>query len=131
MQLPLLVLLIVIGAYFLHLQMVFVTYIIGFVIIADLLTGFVSNIFGGIGAVFRGGKAAIKSEGEEMSKANPKAPEWKKFIGEGFSRIGKALGEGEKARIEGKKIEGKKGLFEITGQASGDFLEGIMKLFKK
>ena len=131
MQVPLLVILIVIAAYFLYLQLVFVTYIIGFIIIADASTGFVSRIFGGIGAVFRGGKAAIKTEGEEMSKANPKMPSGKKFIGEGFSRIGKSLGEGEKARMEGRKIEDKRDFFAITGQASGDFLEGIMKLFKR
>ena len=131
MQLPLLVLLIVIGFYFLHLQMAFVTYIIVFVIIADLLTGFVSNIFGGVGAVIRGGKSAIKTEGEEMSKANPKSPEAKKFFGEGLSRIGEKIGEGEKAKMEGKKIMNKRGLFDIAGQASEDFLDGIMKLFRK
>jgi len=131
MQLPLLVLLTVLAAYFLYAQMVFVTYIIGFVIIADSLTGFVSNIFGASDTFVKGGAAAIKAEGEEMSKARPPLPEGKKFVADGFSRIGKALGEGEKARREGKKIEGKTGLFEVAGQMSEDLLEGIMKLVKK
>ncbi len=83
-----------------------------------------AEVFGIISGLF-------KTELKEMEKAEPNPPEGLKFVEKGLSRTGKALGKGEKARKQGKRIKEDREAFGIMGEAADDFFDGIEKIFKK
>jgi len=115
-NLPLMIILLTIFFFVLGSNIIWAIPFVGILIVAEVF-GIISGLF--------------KTELKEMDKAEPKPPEGKKFIEKGLSRTGKALGKGEKARMEGKRIRDDRELFSVAGKAAGDFFGGIEKIFKK
>ncbi|MCR4334964.1 MAG: hypothetical protein NUV57_00315 [archaeon] len=116
MNLPLMIVLLIIFFLVLGKNIIWAALPLGILVLAEVF-GIISGLF--------------NTELEEMNKSNPKTPEGLKFIGDGLSRTGKALGKGEKAKMQGKKIKDTRDDFEKAGDAADGFFDGIGKLFKK
>ena len=124
------ILLIILILILIQIKIIWLAYGIGILLIGYLLSDFILNFFKAIGFLKKGAINTANSELEKMEKANPKSPSGKEFFEKGFSKIGKELGEAEKAKRENEKIINKPGFFQILGNASDDFISGILKLFK-
>ena len=133
MQLLVLTLLIVLVFISVASGAVWLAFIIGLVLLADLLGGVVSKILGFFYSLITGLVETGKEEAVEIEAAKGKPPSGKKFFGEGFSQAGKGLGKGEKARQEEKENQlfGEK--LSVAGVVGGveNFMAGLGKLFRK
>ncbi len=117
---------------FVHLKITLGAYLIGLVLVVYVLSPFIKGFFGFLNAILTGAGKTIEGEEKEMDAAKPKPAQGKKFFEESLSRTGKAIGEGEKLKAQGKKIKQKEGgLFGTLGQASKDLMKGVTGLFRK
>ncbi|VVB98939.1 Uncharacterised protein [uncultured archaeon] len=100
-------------------------------LLADILGGYVSALFSFIWDVLNGLFDTGKEEYAELEATKTKYVSGKKFIEDGLGRTGKAVGKGEKAKADGKRIKEERQDGEIVHTAASDFLTGLGKIFKK
>jgi len=124
------ILLIILIIFLVQIKIIWLAYGIGILFTGYLLSDFILNFFKMLGFLKKGAVNTANSELTEMENAKPKSPSGKEFFEKGFSRMGKDLGESEKAKMENKKIVDKRGAFQILGDSADDFISGILKLFK-
>jgi len=117
--------------FFVYAQLVWLAFLLGLVIVADLLGGFTTRLIGGIATLIGAIFGAASTEQVEMDRAKPKAPEGKKFFEKSLERTGKSLGKAEKAKSEGKKVKDKRDDWEKVGEAADEFLKETGKLFRR
>lgn len=126
------ILLAILALFFVFIKNIAGAAIVAFVLLVYFLSPFLRTIVGIPKAVVTGTSSALKGEEEEMDKAKPKPPKGLEFFEKGLSNIGKDLGKAEKAKIQNKKVKPRhKDSFHALGEAAEDFLEGIMKVFRK
>ena len=100
-------------------------------ILADFLGGFIGSFFSFIGSFLGGLFDTSKAEYTEFEGAKTKYTSGKKFFEEGITRSAKAVGKGDAARAQGKKIKDERPGPEIITTAISDFMEGLGKVLKK
>ncbi|MCR4368346.1 MAG: hypothetical protein NUV67_00390, partial [archaeon] len=101
MNLAVLVLLVVLSAYFFETNQITLLYATLILLLADLVGGIISKILAGIWGILTGIVGTAKGEVEEMDKAKPKPPKGMEFISKGLERTGKELGKAEAAKRAG------------------------------
>jgi len=111
-------------------KIVWLAAIVFLLLLLDLFGGVVSKFFGFTGAVIEAAGDTISEEAAEVEAAKTKSPSGKKFLDEGFARIGKETGKREKDKAEGKKMKTKLTVPNIVG-AVDNFMMGFSKLFKR
>ena len=124
------ILLIILIIFLVQIKIIWLAYGIGILFVGYFLSDFILNFLKMLGFLKKGVVNTVNSELGEMENAKPKSPAGKEFFEEGFSRMGKGLGEAEKAKMENKKIKDERGTFQILGDSADDFISGILKLFK-
>ena len=124
------ILLIILIIFLVQIKIIWLAYGIGLLFVGYFLSDFLLNFLKMLGFLKKGAVNTANSELGEMENADPKSPSGKEFFEKGFSRIGKSLGESEKAKMENKKIVEKRGTFQMLGDSADDFISGILKLFK-
>jgi len=113
------------------LQIAWLAWILALLLGAYFLSFYLRGILSFIGGAKKGIREDLQREGKEMEDATPKPPEGAKFIKEALERTGKGIGFAERARMDGKKIPDKRDDFEKMGDASDNFITGILKLFRR
>ncbi len=131
MQLILILALLGLIAFFLQAGMSLAAIIVFLLLIADILGGYVSAFLSFLWALWNGLLETGSAEFDELEKTRTHSPAGKKFLEEGLSRTGEALGKGEAAKSEGKRVTDKRPAPESVHTAISDFMTGLGKLFRK
>ena len=131
MQLILIAALVALILYFVQAGMALPAMMLFILLIVDIVGGYVSKFLSFLWTLASGVAETGKYEFDELEKTSSKAPAGKKFLEEGLLRTGKAIGKGEAAKAQGKKIAEKRPDGEVVHTAISDFLDGVGKLMKK
>ena len=131
MQLILIISLLALIGFFLYAGMASAATIIFILLLVDIAGGYITAFLGFIWRIITGIADTGKGEFDELEKTKTNYPQGKKFLEDGLSRTGKAIGKGEAAKASGKKIVEKRPDGEVVHDSISDFLNGIGKLFKK
>ena len=131
MRFELLVLLLALLVIFVFSGFMLGAYLVFFLLLADIFGGIITGFFSFIWGVGGGLAETAKEEAEEAGKAKVKYTSGKKFFEEGLTRTAKAIGKGEVAKAQGKKIKDERDDAEKIHTFVSDFMEGIGKILKK
>ncbi|GEM_PF-6034195 len=130
MQLILILALLGLIIFFVQAGMMLPAIIVFLVLIADIAGGYLSKFLSFLGALGSGLLDTGSSEFKELEAAKTKHPAGKKFLEEGLSRTGNAIGKGEAAKAQRKKIGEKRPDPEVAHSAISGLMDGIKKLMK-
>lgn len=131
MQLILILALLGLIAFFLQAGNSLAAIIVFLLLLVDILGGYVSAFLTFLWALWKGLLETGSAEFDELEKTKTHSPAGKKFLEESLLRTGKALGKGEAAKSQGKRITDKRPAPEAVHTGISDFMAGLGKLFRK
>ena len=105
--------------------------IVFMLIVADMLGGIAGGFISSIWNILTGLRQIGDDEYKELEGAKTKYYSGMKFFEEGITRSAKAVGKGEGAKAQGKKIKDERDSAEIIHTAVSDFMAGLGKILKK
>lgn len=105
-------------------------WLIVFLVLLDVIGGFLIRVFKFGGAVVSGISETGGNEFENVAAAKTKYPSGMKFAEDTLKITGKEIGKGEKAKHQHKKTEKWLAIPDVVS-FSGNILQGIGKVLKK